>query len=808
MVPGNKQYLVLKINPVLGHLLVTFSITFFIFIALLPLPFTNPNQNGFQFFLTFSLFLAMGSVLTPFFEKRITLVTLGLQMAIAHATYSILAIFARAMELNFSFVIISWLILLTLLFILGIRRFECKTKLHLPSVFVFTLAIFLSVTHLAYPFNFDQGLLDVNIYSSFLNKNFSPGNLDMISFGVEETLPRMRANIFHALFALFGYISGIDPVFLVLHLAGPYFGFFLFVSTAGFIWELLKRKFNPLYPFLAVTTFLFFISYYDDLFYIYWQSYRLVNSATLDKDFCQFALIPAASLVFYKAILHPPNTKWMILLFFLLPSLVFTHPLAALYLTMIAIVIIFATLSSTRIYKTSRMVGLLAIISAFVFGFLYLNPSENHNLIDKIIDFDVTHSSKSHYWTGHYLGSDQGSVQYFNSPAIPHIRNELLFNNPLVVFSALCFFVWSLYIILKKPKARTHAVYGLCSSIFILLFCFVQFKTLTFFGYIILAAGVLFIFFKSIFPPNSTGVNFFQGYQLQFLNQISLLILHLLTTIILFFRPELWRGLERLSWFYFGYFSIAWVMYATIQFSNSIGFKAKNLFAQHKFGSIFNCFQKNTGLLATLAFIVGLNGYLALIQVTKPLPNLKLGSYPIYLGPFSGNSYYQFVLQISSKRIQKAYERPDAFSRQKRPEWLRENDRFLDLKESVLGHFDFYMYRKNTWYRQLYSEAFALNKIGESFFDELKGYYDLFDGKHSCSAIRFLKNNKVTIVITENKEYFQELERRGHLDLTPIKPFVFRINLNEGGHPLSCDDSENEPENKTNESRVSVPEGD
>jgi hypothetical protein len=91
-----------------------------------------------------------------------------------------------------------------------------------------------------------------------------------------------------------------------------------------------------------------------------------------------------------------------------------------------------------------------------------------------------------------------------------------------------------------------------------------------------------------------------------------------------------------------------------------------------------------------------------------------------------------------------------------RPGWMTETSRVLVFS----AYFERYyaIYRPQfAYYRELYSEAFALEKLGDPFLSVWRGYHQLEDGQLGTDAVTFLRSRVTHIVLESANPVHQKL---------------------------------------------------
>lgn len=725
------------------------------------MPHGNPDGRALIFFFTIAGFLLVGTLAVPWIDRRINLTTIAMSFGVSYAAYALIAVVLRSLGLGYQEFLWLWAALIAGLAAYGHRHLrpggpsECDIK----TLVLCFAAIILTFTYFLYPVNEDQGIFHYNIFSSYALHNFEPSKMDMLAFGVDEVQPRMVANIYHAFFGLLAYVSGTDPNLVVLHLANPYIGFFCFFAMAALVWQGFGQRIDPVFPFVAVILSLLVFWYVDQQYQPLLRNFRFVNGPALDKDFTQFLLIPVAAIFWLRMMDNPRSNRKFFLLF--LPALLVSHPLALFYC---GAVITLVTLGSCMRLGRSRETAWLAPALCMVASGILWSTIQTgyHDAIDRLIMFDQLHYIRNNYSLTHYKGSAENALRYFEPLGFYYLRSEVFFNSPTMTMSAIAFLIWSVYCLCIQNISRRNLIFyvsGMLSSLGMLALGALGIDSAGMGGFCLIVAIAAFsllsyLALDKLHPPEL-------AYRLQWLNQMALILVYALVNAALWWKPELFRGLERVHWFYFGYYSMAWLGYCLVSYLR-----------RHTTKTIMT-----PARVTMYVYVIFLSyaGYGFWVSTAWPPQVVPDESRHFSVRSYLNSKSWPSIKFRSRNRIDTAFGNPSNFDESRLPQWMDKNDRFLYLGSPVVGPFDYWVFKHNVHHGELYSEGYALKRLGDGFLQRVEGYHDLKQGIISCAGLRLLTGQSVSVIITNRKRVIRELNENKLAKTRQVAPDTYRI---------------------------------
>jgi hypothetical protein len=114
------------------------------------------------------------------------------------------------------------------------------------------------------------------------------------------------------------------------------------------------------------------------------------------------------------------------------------------------------------------------------------------------------------------------------------------------------------------------------------------------------------------------------------------------------------------------------------------------------------------------------------------------------------------------------------------PSWLHEDDRVLHLPgfgrgTSALTLCRYQMMKRSVYHRELYSEAFALQHLGEEFVPSFLAYNDAVDGEVTPRLLAWLEQRGVTIISTLDARFVQRLDEQTPSRIVRLAAGTYRI---------------------------------
>lgn len=227
----------------------------------------------------------------------------------------------------------------------------------------------------------------------------APSAIGMAGMGIDEPMPRWRANYWHLWPSLMSVASGIS-VNDVLYRYAPIP--LALAMLIGLI-VVLRELGGPGLPLWAIALALWGpVVLWWRTYNAFTYSFRLTNSPVLDKDFCLFFLIPSVAYLAAGYLRGRPRCGWLLLA--AIPAAMRFHPLTPVYLVLLVpwIVVGYARGSLFAIRPATIAVGALGLLC----GVIVLGDAQSfHQQIQQIVRLDFEHSitgAPLHYWIGFY----------------------------------------------------------------------------------------------------------------------------------------------------------------------------------------------------------------------------------------------------------------------------------------------------------------------------------------------------------------------------------------------------------------------
>jgi len=319
-----------------------------------------------------------GLLTARLFDSGINVTVLVIALFSSYALYAFAAAIARVFGFGYTFVYLAFAGVSAILIAITIRRHSVSAErgpTSFSSIFVVGLAVILSTTYFHLPTLDDQGLLDLNILESRQNRSFAPSAGDVRPFGIEVPQPRMLANLYHAFFGLASEIVDVEPRFLTFVIANPFIGLFLFLAPTSFLWEMSRRRIDPIFCLVGVVAPVAFVFQAGN---VYWYYFRLLNAPTVDKDFALFVLLPIMGLCGWRYLVDRSHTnrRWLTLIACSAPAAILSHPVTPIYLLLVWGALGLAVIRQDRF----RRLTVLAMLGLFlnILSGIVINSAATH----------------------------------------------------------------------------------------------------------------------------------------------------------------------------------------------------------------------------------------------------------------------------------------------------------------------------------------------------------------------------------------------------------------------------------------------
>lgn len=684
---------------------------------------------------------------------------------------------------------------------------------HFDNWLLVALIVVVASVFYCIPYSADQGIFDLNILESLERQNFDASALDVLPFGIEDAQPRMKANLFHAIFGVLASASNVSPLALTYYVAAPFFGMLLLLALTLFVREISGPDVNVAFVFLSILapwTLLY------SSFSPYWYEFRVLNSPTLDKDFANFFLVPAMLTMAYRYLVHR-EVRWLWLILVSLPVVVFTHPVAPIYFLTGSAALVVSLTTRARIHRSGAiiLVGLVGLGISLV----AIDPSETHPFIDRIIELDLQ-GDRKHFWPAHYSSPGQNyysSViyledglavfkpsQFFGSSLIRH-SVQLTFFWILLLLASRVLTLWrhfkeprrptreAVLLVVRSADLRQHLLLGVGSCLAAESARRIGAATVVDYSLLIVAAigallGLLLLLgsaWSSVQEAGdvdgsrqSAGVLAVSDADLQEARALRLqavfigllVLMYVGSVLVLYIDRSLYRGLERLHWGYFGFFSLVFV-------------------ASRVWSVVCQLVRRWLPHAPRLALAVALVPQVALVGHVADQSLALANRRPTIMAGLGLGFGVADAETTKGTRLGRHYSSAVAFSLNAErgaegplvmPSWLHDDDRVLHLPGfglgmSALAEGRYQMMKRSVYHRELYSEAFALQHFGAEFIPSFLAYNDAADGQVTPRLLAWLKQREVTIISTINARFVERLGERMHRQIVKLAPHTYRI---------------------------------
>ncbi len=279
-----------------------------------------------------------------------------------------------------------------------------------------------------------------------------PSAIGMSGMGVDQPMPRWRANYWHLWPSLAGVASGLPVRAVLLRFAS------LPLSLAALVCLLhtLKSVCRRTMPMWAVVLAVFgpVVLWYR-AYNAFTYSFRLTNSFCLDKDFCLFFLIPA--IVYLAAGWLRGARQFVPLLALSIPAVLRFHPLTAVYLLLLLPFVVVGFQRPQRSILNAKSLALVVGAILLFLVVLQLGDAQSfHQQIHELLRIDFADSVAGrplHYWIGHY-----GSIRELNVPLDTsawtgdsfHLSLAIIFDCGLLLVAHAAWLIWGVQVWLEK----------------------------------------------------------------------------------------------------------------------------------------------------------------------------------------------------------------------------------------------------------------------------------------------------------------------------------------------------------------------
>ncbi|MGI6417535.1 MAG: hypothetical protein ACOX1P_17905 [Thermoguttaceae bacterium] len=600
------------------------------------------------------------------------------------------------------------------------------------------IAILLAFVCCAYRYPLSNDISQFTLQQQDLayNRTFTPSPIGMTAFGITEPMPRWRAYLFHVLFSLMADLTKLPVEAVVLQWATIPMAIMALAATFFFVRAVVGQQ-APSWAILAAILGPATLVWRN--FNAYDYSFRLTNNFCLDKDFALFFLLPSMLYLSARILRRPSGTSFrqgpgrgtaplpapgpargrfidgVLLVAFAIPGLWF-HPMTPVYYAMSlpALVAGFWPTASRRkvLFLGGCAAALLALALAKGDAQLY------HQHIDHIARLDRQGFLKGrplHYWPGHYgaiPGVDTDTLTWRGGRLA--LRSGLFTGNSLILYSAVLTAAWS---------------------------------------------GMLLVRRRTNHPPPPEE---WRSYRAQLAYLAILAGIAVCSPIILGKAPHLYRGYERLHWFYLGMFSL---VYSGIILQNGATALAERL---------SRVVRSAAWLTSAACWALAAAFWLHLVDQTAAIHQNRAA---ISSRIPHVHSIFDYLARYESSSLAAAARGRclDAGSVPPRPAYLREEDRVLPITD-LHGKSWYWLQRQGIWWRELYGEAFAYAVQGPAFLEEYEAFYDGVDQRLSPRFLRWVGNHEVNLIVFEGgEEFVGQLGRSLGAQVEELEPSVWRF---------------------------------
>lgn len=281
----------------------------------------------------------------------------------------------------------------------------------------------------------------------------SPSAIGVAGMGLDQAMPRWKANYWHLWPALMAVATGLpirDVLFRIapipLALAALVCLIHTVRSLSGFrtpMWAVVLAVLGPVVLWYRA---------YNAFTY----SFRLTNSFALDKDFCLFFVIPA---VVYLAAGWLRGAKHFLPIMALsIPAILRFHPMTAVYLVLLTpFVLIGFQRSVVRVRSISLATSSLLMLAAVI---AIGDAQSFHHEIQTIIRTDFLDSQNGrplHYWIGQYASIRQFDgildTSTWNGDQF-RLKYAIIYDSGLFLVAHLALLAWSVRLLTRHDTGQ------------------------------------------------------------------------------------------------------------------------------------------------------------------------------------------------------------------------------------------------------------------------------------------------------------------------------------------------------------------
>lgn len=531
------------------------------------------------------------------------------------------------------------------------------------------------------------------------------------AFGLEGVMPRLRSHLLHVSLALLADASATNAVAVATYGATVHVGLLVFLALWGWT-RALAGPTAPgwaaaLAPLVPLT-----VAYVPGEGYqAYELHHTLLNGATIDKAFALLFLYPWL-LVSGLRWLETGRRREAALLLLAAPLTFLVHPLTPHYFFLGVLALTLGARDLPRARRLALAVGAALLVA--VIGLLQRGGT-GELAIEALVRRDLATRAWHHYWPGHYAGCGLPS-QTIEWVGGRMLLRPALYLGPYVLSSAACTLAWAVW---RRRSGGRGPEEGRALG--------VQVAAL------------------ALLPAVWCGA-----------------------ALLLQLAPHVWRGVERLHWFY-------------------LGLPAYALLLARVAGWLEARAASRPGLRLWPAALIA--GYLGL-----QVPWLLRGQEFMHRDGTRAAPWPWFLeLAHSFPRTAAA---PFAWQRTEEaglgerlwdpPAWLRPEDRVYlhtgsDWVESPRGMgwqltIDrFALIPHLVHYPELGHEAWAFQRQGPAFLAGYDAFHDGMDGRVSGRLVRWLERERVSVVVSLDRDFVARLARALGRRARQLDPDTWRL---------------------------------
>ncbi len=599
----------------------------------------------------------------------------------------------------------------------------------LLNALVLVLVVVLLAYYYRVPPANDLQLFMPNMVDHQALRSFETSSILESAFGLSESMPRNRAHLFHVFLALLGDAVGLNVVAVSIYLATIPLGLLMFASLYFFLRSVCGRGIPPICLVMALLAPIsLFHRAADQLrsrhtVQVGDYQFMLFNSSVLDKNFALFFLLPAL-LFLTCAYLRSGRRRYLLLLLLSSVLTFYVHPVTGVYYLMSAPILIFA-FGRVASRQARIAVGVYALALGVAVVAMKLGD-QGQVWIDALAGHDWKTSRWPHFWLGQYL-----------TVGVPSHGFEWVGD-----------ITGRDYLVFK----RAHYL-----SPFIV----------TSFAATVLWAGVLFWRRRGPAHPKASGEAIAFRTQIGYLAVLA--ALYVGGQLLVNLRPGLYRGIERLHWFYFGFFAYAFVFYHLIRaLDTQVAARLGNGWA-----------GRAVMALPSLLVIAHLSGEIYTLRhpLQQRSRGLLFSSYATEYGDGARMAGW------TQRRTQQAGKKRQLWVQ---PEWLRPDDKVfrssfrdhihrgyaLGWVFAATGHA---LTPQLIYIPSLYHEAFAYQTYGEPFLEEFDAFHDGADERVTPRLVQWLERKRVTVLMSPNQKFVRSLADAMDRNATAIGQHTYRL---------------------------------